>query len=249
VKLVKISQICHFTEIAKSANISREQGGISMDGQTAARPVRHWRAGRWLADGSLDAVTEINQQCLEFLAGMAAAGAAHCPALFAGLGAAWREMPGSSRARLAASPCLLVDAAFDDEQRWHGLAPRMVQDVSTQFAEPVFVGPGAADFIRRVLVFGWHLARANRQLARVALGMSPACAERIGRLRLQDLDWLAQHRPGWVRPRWERQSRVWQHLLLAAREPDGDLLTQVSLRGLQLMASGVLATGGRSRGL
>ena len=220
-----------------------------MDGQTAARPVRHWKAGRWLADGSLDAVAEINNQCLEYLAAMAAAGSASCPALFTGLGLAWSQMPGSSRTRLAASPCLLADAAFDDEQRWRSLVPRMVQDVPAQFAEPLFVGPGAADFIRRVLVFGWHLARANPQLARVALGMPPACAERIGRLRLQDLDWLALHRPGWVRPRWERQPRVWQHLLLAARETDGELLTQVSLRGLQLMAAGVLPSGGRPRGL
>jgi hypothetical protein len=105
----------------------------------------------------------------------------------------------------------------------------------------VFTGPGAADFIRSVLVFGWHLARANRQLARVVLGMSPACADRLAQLRLQDLDWLAQHRPGWVRPRWERQPRIWQHLLAAARCPDTELLTRVSLRGLQLMAAGILA--------
>jgi hypothetical protein len=91
-----------------------------------------------------------------------------------------------------------------------------------------------------VLVLGWHLARANRQLARVVLGMSPACAERIAQLRLHDLDWLAEHRPGWVRPRWEKQPRVWQHLLAAARGPDSELLTRVSLRGLQLMAAGML---------
>jgi hypothetical protein len=216
-----------------------------MEGRVGA--VHRWRAGQWLADGSLDAVTEINRQCLDYLAAMAAAGPATCPALFAGQ-PAWSTMPDALRARLAGSPYLLVDAAFDDEQRWHCLA-RMVQDVPTQFAEAVFVGPGAEDFVRRVLVFGWHLARANRQLARVVLGMSPVCAERIGALRLQDLDWLAQHRPGWVRPRWERQPRIWQHLLLAARESDSELLTRVSLRGLQLMAAGVLASAGRARGV
>jgi hypothetical protein len=92
-----------------------------------------------------------------------------------------------------------------------------------------------------VLVLGWHLARAERQVARVVLGMSTGCAERIAQLRLQDLDWLALHRPGLVRPRWERQPQVWRHLLLAARDPGTTQLTQVSLRGLQLMASGVLA--------
>jgi hypothetical protein len=218
-----------------------------MDGRSTGAMTRHWRAGQWLADGTLDSVAEINHQCLDYLAAMAAAGSSSCPALFSSLRPAWLAMPESLRARLAASPCLLVDAAFDDESRWHCLAPRMVQDLPVQYAEPVFTGPGAGDFVRRVLVFGWHLARANRQLARVVLGMAPACAERIAHLRLQDLDWLAEYRPGWVRPRWERQPRVWQHLLLAAQESEGELLTQVSLRGLQLMAMGVLNAGSRPR--
>ncbi len=217
-----------------------------MDGRTGT--AGYGRAGHWLADGSLDAVVEINHQCLDYLVAMAACGPAACPSLFAGQGAGWREMPEAVRSRLAASPYLLVDAGFDDELRWAGLAPRMVQDAPVQFADAVFTGSGAGDFIRRVLVLGWHLARANRQLARVVLGMSPTCADRIALLRLQDLDWLALHRPGWVRPRWERQPRVWRHLLLAAHDPDALRLTQVSLRGLQLMASGVLASGTTSRG-
>jgi len=220
-----------------------------MDGRMAGAAVRHWRAGQWLADGSLDSVVEINLQCLDFLAAMAATGPSCCPVLFAGHRPAWQAMPAEVRARLAASPYLLADAAFDDESRWRCLTSRMVQDVPAHFAEPVFVGGGAADFVRRVLVFGWHLARANRQLARVVLGMTPGCAERLGRLRLQDLDWLAEHRPGWVRPRWERQPRIWQHLLLAAREADGELLTHVSLRGLQLMAAGMLPPAGKARGV
>jgi hypothetical protein len=121
---------------------------------------------------------------------------------------------------------------------------RMVNDLPLSHTEPVFVGQGAGDFIRRVLMFGWHLSRANRQLARVVLGMSPGVAMRIAALRLQDLDWLALHRPGWVRPRWEMQPRIWRHLLLAARDPDRGHLTQVSLRGLQLMAANVLRPEG-----
>lgn len=211
-----------------------------MDGQTAGVVAGHWRAGQWLADGSLDAVAEINMQCLEFLGAMAQGGGSCGQALFAGQVAAWNGLGSGARTRLAASPYLLADAGFDDESRWRCADQRMVHDLPAQLAEPVFVGAGAADFIRRVLMLGWHMARANRQLARVALGMSPACAERIGLLRLQDLDWLAQHRPGWVRPRWERQPRIWRHLLLAAHDPDSERLTHVSLRGLQLMAAGVL---------
>lgn len=171
-------------------------------------------------------------------------------AMFAGRLAGLRDLSAAARAQLAASPYLLADAGFDDESRWQPLEQRMVHDLSPQHADAVFVGPGSGDFIRRVLVFGWHLARANRQLARVVLGMSPGCAARLSVLRLQDLDWLAQNRPGWVRPRWERQPRIWRHLLLAARDPDRERLTQVSLRGLQLMAANVLvgeAGAGRPR--
>lgn len=207
--------------------------------------IRQWQAGRWLSDGSLDAVSDINAQCIELLADMAAAGTRHCPALFAGQAAFWRDLPPHARQRLAASPWLLVDAGFDDLSRWRCLEQRMVHDLpGGQYAEAVLAGQGVSDLVRQVLMLGWHLARADRQLARMVLGMSAACAERIGQLRLQDLDWLAVHRPGWVRPRWERQPQVWRHLLLAARDPACTELTRVSLRGIQLMAAGVLTGAG-----
>jgi hypothetical protein len=208
--------------------------------QAAGTSARQWQAGRWLSVGSLDAVADINSQCIEYLAAMAASDARHCPALFAGQSAFWCNLPARARQRLAAAPWLLVDGGFNDLARWRHLESRMVHDLPAQFAEPVFAGNGVADFVRRVLILGWHLARADRQVARMVLGMSAPCADRIAQLRLQDLDWLALHRPGWVRPRWERQPQVWRHLLLAARDPGSAQLTQVSLRGLQLMATAVL---------
>ena len=211
-----------------------------MEVQAARAADRQWQAGKWLSDGSLDAVAELNGQCIGFLATMAASDARHCPALFAGQSAFWSDLPERAKQRLAASPWLLVDGGFNDLPRWRHLESRMVHDLPAQFAEPVFVGAGVSDFVRRVLILGWHMARADRQVARVVLGMSAPCAERIAQLRLQDLDWLALHRPGWVRPRWERQPQVWRHLLLAARDPASTQLTQVSLRGLQLMATAVL---------
>ena len=40
-----------------------------MDSRRVVAAARHWRAGQWLADGSLDSVFEINLQCLEYLVG------------------------------------------------------------------------------------------------------------------------------------------------------------------------------------
>jgi len=218
-----------------------------MDGESMGAAARQWRVGQWLADGSMEAVAEINAQCLEFLCTLAAGPGQRLPEMFSGQVIAWRELSSASRAQLAASPYLLVDAGFGDESRWLLTARRLVQDVPAPAIEPAFAGAGAAQFIRAVLVLGWHLARANRQLARVVLGMTPACAVRIGALRLRDLDWVVEHHPEWVRPRWERQPRVWRHLLGAAREPGAALLTQVSLRGLQLLAASVLGAPGGTR--
>jgi hypothetical protein len=222
---------------------------MDMDGEGTNVAAR-WRVGEWLADGSMEAVAEINAQCLDFLCQLAAGPATgicarRMPEMFVGQVDAWRALSPAARVQLAASPYLLVEAGFDDAARWALPARRMVQDLAPVQREPVFSGPDSEVFIRSVLVLGWHLARANRQLARVMLGMSPACAVRVAALKLRDLDWVVVNHPGWVRPRWERQPRVWRHLLGAALDSDTSLLTQVSLRGLQLMAAGVLAPGAR----
>jgi hypothetical protein len=210
---------------------------------------RQWLAGRWLGEGAMDSVTEINAQCLDLLCSTAASGTPPLPGLLALHQAQWRALTQTARAQLACSPYLLVDAGFDDEQRWLPPGRRMVRDLRRDLAAPFFVGERVGDFVRRVLVFGWHLARANRQLARVVLGMTPACATQVAALQLRDLDWLAEHQPGWVRPRWERHPDIWRHLLRAAEGESDAQLAQVSLRGLQLLAGGVLAAARRNSGL
>lgn len=214
----------------------------------AADFVRRWQAGSGLLGESLDVVTDLNLQCIDLLAAMATTDARHGPAMLATQAALWAALPDRARQRLADSPCLLVDAGFDDLSRWRSLEQCMVQDLPAQYAQPAFAGDGVGSFISQVLMLGWHLARSNPQLARIVLGMSAACAERIGQLRLQDLYWLALHRPGWVRPRWERQPQVWRQLLLAARSPAASPLTRVGLRSLQLMAAGALASTGAVAG-
>jgi hypothetical protein len=216
------------------------RGRNRMDVNGVGMVSRHWRAGQWLADGSLETLAEINRQCLQALANMARLEQQACPAWLSGHASAWAKLDRAGLNRLAASPYLFADAGFDDELRWRCLDLRMVQDQPAHQPDPAFTGPESADLIRRVLQFGWYLARANRQLARVALGMTPVCAERLCQLHLHDMDRLAQCRPGWVRPRWERSPRVWQNLLSAAQDPDGERMACASLRGLQLMAAGVI---------
>lgn len=211
-------------------------------GEQNSIPGSHqWLAGRWLGFGAMDSVSEINSQCLDLLCSTAASNAQPLPGLLANHLEQWRGLSPVARTHLAASPYLLADAGFDDELRWLPPGRRMVRDLRRDLAAPFFVGDRVNDFVRRVLMFGWHLARANRQLARVVLGMTPACAAQVAALQLRDLDWLAETQPGWVRPRWERHPDIWRHLLRAADGDDDAMLKQASLRGLQLLAGGVLA--------
>jgi hypothetical protein len=212
-----------------------------MGEQLSVSGARQWRAGQWLDSDALDSVCQINAQCLDLLCSTAAGSAHPIPALLASHQARWRQLTPAARVQLAARPYLLADAGFDDETRWRWPDQRVVRDLKGDLTVPFFTGDHVGDFVRRVLVFGWHLARTNRQLARVVLGMTPACAAHVAALQLRDLDWLAEHQPGWVRPRWERHPDIWRELLCAAHRADDVQLVQVSLRGLQLLGGGVLA--------
>ena len=124
--------------------------------------------------------------------------------------------------------------------------------VAAEEIDPTKVTPGAGGLVVFIalLVAGYFLYRSLRkQLNRGWRNHLNRSMKGPLELELttggQHLDWVIEHHPGWVRPRWERQPRVWSHLLGAALESDTELLTQVSLRGLQLMAAGMLSQGGR----
>jgi hypothetical protein len=200
---------------------------------------RHWAAGDWLAGGVLDPLVEINGQCIDLLCGMAERDPAALPIL-GELAPLWRALSEEGRRRLADCPYLLVDAGFSDEARWQRLQQRVVNDQPRELRSGCFAGERAVGFSRRVLVYGWHLARAHRSVARIVLGMSPSCLDRIATLSLRELEGVCEQHPGWVRPRWESQPLVWRQMLTAAVSADDSAMQQVSLRGIQLLAAGTI---------
>ncbi len=195
--------------------------------------------GTWLSGDTLEPLREINSQCIELLCAMAERGDSGLP-LLQGLAPMWRMLGRDARQRLAGCPWLLVDAAFGDEARWRQLTEHRVSDQPREWRVPCLVGDRGQAFARRVMTYGWHLARSNRSAARVALGMSAACIDRISSLSLRELDIASDYYPGWVRPRWEAQVAVWRRLLAAASGADESGLQRAGLHGIQLIAAGLL---------
>jgi hypothetical protein len=197
--------------------------------------TRQWMAGEWLSGAALAPLVELNAHCLELISEMAARNEGG-PAQLA-IGRQIAGLSAQARAGLAHAPYLLADAGFDNPLRWQGLARWRVEDLSRGDGACASSGLGAPAFVRGVFVYGWHLARAHRQLARVVLGMTPACARSIGDLGLSDLDWACEHRPDWVCLRWEGRPQLWAQLLSAARANDRNALQRASLRGIQLLGA------------
>ena len=194
-------------------------------------------SGAW-DSALLGPVAEINEQMLECLRGMAAgitaAPAAGMPKLIALLREQWCRLDVTKQRRLSVCPYLLLDAGFSQPARWERLAPASVMDAPARGG--YFSNPEGIALIRRTLLLAWHLARSNRLMAGIVLGMSAASAERIALCRLRDLDMVAELAPLWIQPRWEQQPIVWQQLIIAACREHPLSLRQAQLRGLQLLA-------------
>jgi hypothetical protein len=191
-------------------------------------------AGVWDA-AVLGPVREINAQVVDMLCEAAAAAGDGSAGLLAVVRGEFLQAPAAARRRLASCPYLLLDAGFGESARW--ARPPGVRDAPLAgAAEPAGVDCGVG-LARRALVLGWHLARSNRLAARVALGMTPACAELVGGLRLRDLEAFAETDRGCVRLRWESRPELWRPLLRAALVERPATLAGLQMRGLQLLAA------------
>jgi hypothetical protein len=179
-------------------------------------------------------IAEINQALLEALRTAALdPSRTRLPRLLLTLRADWARLDQAALERAAACPYLLLDAGL--AQSSFGESPlRGVMDAPTS---GYVSGAEGLALVRRTLLLGWHLARANRLAARVLLGMSGSVAQRLAVSRLQELDVLAERAAASVVPRWEHQPRVWQQLLRAACRGPALQLRAAHLRGLQLLAA------------
>jgi hypothetical protein len=201
-------------------------------------------AGAW-DDTLLGHIADLNEHFLGLLQrAQARPGAVARCAVLGSFRAQWQQLNGTRLRLLAECPYLLLDAGFALPGCWGAQATAAVNEATAGGRGVMFDDPAGPELGRRALVLGWHLAQANPFAARIALGMSARCTGLVAACRLQDLEQLVSVRPDWMRPRWDDKPQVWQQLLQAAIEGPASRLRLLQLRGLQLLAGGMLAEAG-----
>lgn len=212
----------------------------------AQAPLRRWLAGEWLDNDALRPLGEINSRCVQLLRCQAqrVTGNRLNGLMSPELRALWGGLDEEACGRLANCPYSLVDVGFNDGERWQRVQQGAVQDLPRAPPAVCFDAGGAQVLLRQVLVYGWHLARAHRQLARIVFGMTPPVSQCVAALSLQELERIAEHHTHWLRPRWENRGETWRQLLLSALDPAHGALQQATLHGLQLMAGSALGRTG-----
>ena len=142
--------------------------------------------GGWDA-ALLEPMAELNAEILAAYAGVEAS-----------LSAPWRRLGAAARTRLAACPYLLLDAGFARAELWSCWPRAGVHEATATVPQLHGQTLPGTPVLRRCLLFAWHLARANRLGARIALGMSASCAAALASCRIVDLEALAELRPAWI---------------------------------------------------
>jgi len=111
-----------------------------------------------------------------------------------------------------------------------------------QRGEPAyFEGSVARSITRRMLVYGWHLARSRPRAACLVFGSTIAAVESLAACSLVALEAAAERNADELRPRWSNQFGFWRALLVAASDGADQRLHELLLGGLQRLAAETLA--------
>ena len=215
-----------------------------MSGRQGQREqLRHWLPSQGVDPAPL---AELNAECLGLLA-LRAGNSGNSgnpdglPGLLSELRDLWADLPNLAVRRLAAAPFSLFDAGFASSPRWLELRAPGVSDLS-QRSEPVYFESAAARSItRRMLVYGWHLARSRPRAACLVFGATLPVVESLAACSLSALEAAAERNGDALRPRWQQQHAFWRELLTAASTGADQRLHELLLGGVQRLAADTLA--------
>ena len=213
---------------------------MTMRGGTNRREDgRHWLPSQGVDRAPL---AELNGECLGLLVARASesGSVADLPPLLAVLRDQWSSLPAQAVQLLALAPFSLFDAGFASAPRWLELRTRGVHDQAQ--GAPGYFDPAAARAVtRRMMVYGWHLARSRPRTACLVFGATLATVESLAACSLSALEAAAERNADILRPRWAHQVRFWRDILAAASAGADERLHELLLGGIQRLAADTLA--------
>jgi len=202
--------------------------------------MRHWLPSQGVDPAPL---AELNAECLAQLVLRAAESDtnASTPVLLSSLRPQWASLPAHAVRRLSAAPFSLFDAGFASAPRWLELRTRGVHELPQRVEAAYFPADMARAITRRMLVYGWHLARSRPRVACLVFGSTLASVESLAACSLVSLEAAADRNAEALRPRWSHQTTFWRELLLAASAGADRRLHELLLGGVQRLAAETLA--------
>jgi hypothetical protein len=223
----------------KISRAIREEFGMNVR-QEPREPMRHWLPSQGVDPAPL---AELNAECLGLLAVRAgeAGESGVLPALLAELRELWAELPAQAVRRLAGAPFSLFDAGFATSPQWLEVRAHGVRDLPQPAESPYFDPAAARSLTRRMLVYGWHLARSRPRAACLVFGATLPAVEALAASSLSTLEVAAERHGGGLRPRWPQQHAFWRELLQAAAAGADRRLHELLLGGIQRLAAETLA--------
>ncbi|MEO8018173.1 MAG: hypothetical protein ABI769_10190 [Pseudomonadota bacterium] len=201
---------------------------------------RHWLPSQGVDPAPL---AELNAECLGHLCLRATEceSIALAPPLLSELRSHWASLPAQAVRRLSAAPFSLFDAGLSSAPRWLELRTRGVNDLSQRVEPAFFESSQARSITRRMLVYGWHLARSRPRAACLVFGSTIGVVESLAACSLAALEAAADRNAEVLRPRWSNQLGFWRQLLIAASAGADQRLHELLLGGIQRLAAETLA--------
>ncbi len=202
--------------------------------------ARHWLPSQGVDPAPL---AELNAECLGLLAMSAAEPECNAtqPLLVSELRAQWADLPAHAVRRLAAAPFSLFDAGIAQAPRFLEMRTRGVHDQQRRTEPRYFEIAAARSITRRMLVYGWHLARSRPRAACLVFGVTNTAVESLAACSLSVLEAAAERHADGLRPRWANQLGFWRELLAAASAGTDKRLHELLLGGIQRLAAETLA--------
>lgn len=195
---------------------------------------------KWQGVQSIRLAQQLNEQCIDLFCELAIDSSPEVPwPLVASNRDLWIRLDAFARKRLAVFPFVIVDVRFKDVSWWQGVGHERPTAPPAHAVSVAMPSTRYEYLALETLMFAWQVAREDRHVAQMVFAMTPAVADCIAALTMQQVRTIAVEGSRFLRIRWDDEPQFWRELLICAREGDEAALTALR-RDAKLLFCGEL---------